>query len=329
MSPKTLQGKIIASLLLGLAVILVIGLVSDLREVAQDLRTFRWELLPTILGLTILNYLLRGLKWDYYLRRLKCGTGVNAFTSGLIFMAGMVMAVTPGKLGEVFKSYLLRRVNGTAISRSAPIVLAERLTDGLAMLLLMALGMTLYPPARIFFVTLLIATLVGIVIVQNQALATALIKLVARLPLGPRIAPRLEIIYKTTQELLGWRVLLISTAMSVLSWGFECLAFCVVLIGLGVEGSVLLALQATFIFAATTLFGLVSFLPGGLGVSEVSSVGLLVTLVAMSAAAATTATLLIRFCTLWFGVLLGMIALTWFGKRYGSEDMGSATPDAA
>jgi len=117
--------------------------------------------------------------------------------------------------------------------------------------------------------------------------------------------------------------------MSVLSWGFECLAFCLVLIGLGVEGSLLLVLQSTFIFAATTLFGLVSFLPGGLGVSEVSSVGLLVTLVAMSAAAATTVTLLIRFCTLWFGVLLGMIALTWFGKRYGSEDMGSVTPDAA
>jgi len=329
MSPKTLQGKIVVSLLLGLAVILVIGLVSDLREVAQDLRTFRWELLPAILGLTLLNYLLRGMKWDYYLRRLECGTGVNPFTSGLIFTAGMVMAVTPGKLGEVFKSYLLRRVNGTAISRSAPIVLAERLTDGLAMLLLMALGMTLYPPARIFFVTLLAATFIGIVIVQNQALATALIALVARLPLGTRIAPRLEIIYKTTQELLDWRVLLLSTAMSVLSWGFECLAFCIVLIGLGVEGSALLALQATFIFAATTLFGLVSFLPGGLGVSEVSSVGLLITLVAMSAAAATTATLLIRFCTLWFGVLLGIIALTWFGRHYGSEDIGSVTPDAA
>jgi glycosyltransferase 2 family protein len=329
MTLKTLQGKILASLLLGLVVIIVIGLASDLRAVVRDLRDFSWGLLPAILGLTLLNYLLRGLKWDYFLRRLRCGDGVGVFDSGLIFTAGMVMAVTPGKLGEVFKSYLLKRVNGTAVSRSAPIVLAERLTDGLAMLLLMGLGLTLFPPARPVFVALLLATLAGIVIAQHRPLATALIDFSERLPLGAKLAPRLRVVYESTRELLGWRVLLITTVISVLSWGFECLAFYFVLVGLGVEGTALLLLQATFIFAASTLFGLVSFLPGGLGVSEVSSVGLLVAMVGMSAAAATTATLLIRFATLWFGVLLGALALAWFGRRYGAEDVGEATPEIA
>jgi glycosyltransferase 2 family protein len=326
MSLKTLQGKLLASLLLGLAVIVVIGLVSDLRAVIRDLRAFNWGLLPLIFALTLLNYLLRGLKWDYFLRRLRCGNGVSVFDSGLIFTAGMVMAVTPGKLGEVFKSYLLKRVNGTAVSRSAPIVLAERLTDGLAMLLLMGLGLTLFPPARPVFVILVLATLAGILIAQHRPLATALIDFSERLPLGARVAPRLRVIYESTRELLDWRVLLISTVISVLSWGFECVAFAFVLVGLGVEATALLLLQATFIFAASTLFGLVSFLPGGLGVSEVSSVGMLVAIVGMSAAAATTATLLIRFATLWFGVLLGAIALAWFGRRYGTDESDEVTP---
>jgi glycosyltransferase 2 family protein len=323
---KTLQGKILASLLIGLAVVIVMGLVSDVREVARDLQTFRWGLLPAILGLTLLNYLLRWLKWDYYLRRLRCGSGVNFFDSGLIFTSGMVMAVTPGKLGEVFKSYLLRRVNSTPVSRSAPIVLAERLTDGLAMLLLMALGLTLYPPARLVFVALVAATAAGILVLQFRGLSLALINAVARLPGGARIAPRLLTIYESTRELLDWRVLLVSTLISVLSWGFECVAFYYVLVGLGVAGTPLLLLQATFIFAASTLFGLVSFLPGGLGVSEVSSVGLLVSLVGVGAATATTATILIRFGTLWFGVLLGALALAWFGRRYQGQDEG-ARPD--
>lgn len=315
-----LRKSILTSLVIGLAVVIVISLFSDLRAVGNDLRTFDWLLLPLILIGTVINYWLRWLKWDYYLRYLRLDRNIDYPTSGLIFTAGLVMSVTPGKMGEVLKSFLLRQRNGVPISRSAPIVLAERLTDGIAMLLLMGLGLTLYPPARPLFVTLVVATIAGIVVVQRQDLAFALLRLIARLPFGRRIAPRLETVYTTTAQLLHWRILLVSTLISVISWGFECLAFFVVLMGVGSEPSWLLLLQATFIFAASTLFGLVSFLPGGLGASEVSSVGLLIALVGVSASAATTATIVIRFCTLWFGVLLGVIALAWLGRRTGTED---------
>ncbi|MEJ5346663.1 MAG: lysylphosphatidylglycerol synthase transmembrane domain-containing protein [Chloroflexus sp.] len=311
----SLRKSILTSLAIGLAVVIVISLFSDLRAVGNDLLSFDWMLLPLILVGTIINYWLRWLKWDYYLRYLKLDRNIDRSTSGLIFTAGLVMSVTPGKMGEVLKSFLLRQRNGTAISRSAPIVLAERLTDGIAMLLLMGLGLTLYPPARPLFIVLVLLTIAGIVIVQRQALALSIIRFVARLPFGQRVAPRLETIYTTTAQLLHWRILLVSTLISVVSWGFECVAFFFVLMGVGSDPSWLLLLQATFIFAASTLFGLVSFLPGGLGASEVSSVGLLVALVGLSASAATTATIVIRFCTLWFGVLLGVIALAWLSRR--------------
>jgi len=326
MSFTTLRGKIFASVLIGIAVFIAIGLFSDLRAVGGDFRTFAWHLLPAILGLTALNYLLRWLKWDYYLRRLDAGHGVGRLDSALIFTAGMVMSVTPGKLGEVFKSYLLRRVNGTPVTRSAPIVLAERLTDGLAMLLLMALGLTLYPPARLAFAVLVVATLAGILVAQNRRLSLAMLDLIARLPVGARLAPRLREVYDSTARLLDWRILGASTLLSLVSWGFECVAFYYVLVGLGLDGGPLLLLQCTFIFAASTLFGLVSFLPGGLGVSEVSSVGLLVGMAGMTASAATTATILIRFCTLWFGVLLGLAALAWFGRRHRPADAPGGVP---
>lgn len=316
MSFKELPNKLALSLGLGLAVLLVLSLMSDIGAVGTSLSSFAWGSVPLILGLTLLNYLLRWLKWDYYLRRLAMGQGVSYADSGLIFTAGMVMAVTPGKVGEVFKSYLLRRVNSTPISASAPIVLMERLTDGLAMLLLMALGLTLYPPARPLFLLLLGGSLLGILLLQNRPLCEWLLGLVARAPLGSRLAPRLTTIYASTHTLLDWRVLLISTAISFVSWGCECVAFYYVLTSLGLEGSSLLLLQATFIFAASTLFGLVSFLPGGLGTSEASSAALLIALVGAGSGVATTATIIIRFCTLWFGVALGVGALLWFRQRY-------------
>jgi uncharacterized protein (TIRG00374 family) len=232
----------------------------------------------------------------------------------------MVMAVTPGKIGEVFKSYLLKRINGTPISSSAPIVVVERLTDGLAMLLLMALGLTLYPPARPAFIILVVLSVLGILIIQNRRLCEHIVVWIATLPFGSKIAPKLITLYTSTTRLLTWRILLISTLISFLSWGFECIAFYYVLLALGIEGSMLLLLQATFIFAASTLFGLVSFLPGGLGMSEASSAGLLVTLVGVSSGIAATATIIIRFCTLWFGVGLGVVALLWFRRRYSSSE---------
>lgn len=316
MALKTFQGKILASILLGIIVFVILGFFSDLREVGASFSNFRWVTIPAILGFTLLNYLLRWLKWDYYLRRLKLGHGVHYGDSALIFTAGMIMSVTPGKVGEVFKSYLLRRVNGTPVTISAPIVLAERLTDGLAMLLLMALGLTLYPPARSLFFVLLALSIIGIGVMQHQPLCTRLLDWIAQFPFGSRVAPKLRNIYTSTTQLLDWRVLLVSTLLSFVSWGFECVAFYYVLTGLDLTGTALLLLQATFIFAASTLFGLVSFLPGGLGASEVSSAGLLIALLGVSASIATTATIIIRFCTLWFGVTLGIFAFGWFSQRY-------------
>jgi uncharacterized protein (TIRG00374 family) len=314
-----LRGKIIISALLGLAVVIVLGLLSDIGQVGASFGAFAWSMLPAIVGFTALNYVLRWLKWDYYLRRMGMGQGVGYAGSGLLFTSGMVMAVTPGKVGEVLKSYLLKRVNGTPISASAPIVLAERVTDGLAMLLLMGFGLTLYAPARPAFYLLVALTAIGLLVLQSRPLFERMIGIAERLPLGKRIAPRLMTAYLSMKELLSWRILLISTLISLVSWFGECVAMYYVLRGLGVAPSFLLLQQATFVFAASTLFGLVSFLPGGLGVSEGSSTLMLERLIPLDAGPATTATIIIRFCTLWFGVTLGAIALAIFSRRYGEE----------
>lgn len=327
--PPNLRRSILISALLGLLVAVVLGLVSDFRAVSASLGGFAWSALPAVLGFTLLNYVLRWLKWDYYLRITGMGRGVGRWDSVLLFTSGMVMAVTPAKVGEVLKSALLKRINGTPVSASAPIVLAERVTDGLAMLLLMAVGLTLYEPARPAFFALMALAVAGLLAIQSRAMVEWGAGLLGRTPLGARAVPKLMIAYDSTRQLLGWRVLVLSTLISVASWFGECVAFYFVLRGLGVEGDTLRLLTvATFVFAASTLFGLVSFLPGGLGVSEASSTGLLVLLVPMAAGPATAATIIIRFCTLWFGVTLGAVALALFGRRHRAAAPEEPVPDA-
>ena len=328
-SRRNLGRRIALSAVLGALVMAGLGFFTDLREVRRSFATFELGALTPVFLWTIFNYVLRWFKWDYYLRKLGFGDGVSRYDSGLLFTSGMVMAVTPGKVGEVFKSYLLKRVNNTPVSASAPIVLAERLTDGLAMLLLMAVGLNLYPPARPLFWLLLVVGIAGLAVLQYKPLAERLLRMLERARLTRRFAPQLRAFYASSFALLSWRLLLVSTVLSIVSWFGECIAFRYVLTGFGVPDDGRLLLVATFVFAASTLFGLVSFLPGGLGVSEASSTGMLLLLLRpLSEGTAAAATIVIRFCTLWFGVTLGLLALLLFEQRYNSRGAQTFTTEA-
>jgi uncharacterized membrane protein YbhN (UPF0104 family) len=70
-------------------------------------------------------------------------------------------------------------------------------------------------------------------------------------------------------------------------------------------------------------------LPGGLGAADTTIGGLLlVSVKGISNATASAATLLIRFCTLWFGVSIGLLTLFLFRKRFERGGQGTA-PDPA
>ena len=140
---SSLRGRILLSVGFALVVLTGLTLFADSRKLADVLRGFRWPLLVPILLLTSFNYALRFVKWQYYLHRVGI-TDLPAHLSARIFFANFTMAMTPGKIGEVFKSHLLREAIGTPIAVSAPIILVERLTDGIAMLFLASTGLIIF-----------------------------------------------------------------------------------------------------------------------------------------------------------------------------------------
>jgi len=304
---RKIRTGIALSLILAFVVMIAIALYGDLPRMVVTLANFRWGFLPLILGLTLFNYLGRFIKWQYYLRRL--GLALSWKKSLLIFLSGLSMAITPGKIGELLKSYLLKRSTGAAISRTSPIIVAERLTDGLAMLGLSTIGLVLYRFSWVLLLGLLIITLAGILLIQNRTLSLALLRFGEQLPIVSRIAHLARTFYESSFVLLQWRPLLLATALGLISWAGECGALYFVYTGLGTPASVDLFIKATFILAISSLIGSVSGLPGGLGTADGSMLGLTRFLVSSSASLGSAATLLIRFCTLWFGLLIGAGAL--------------------
>lgn len=297
------------------AVLLAVGVLGDLPQVLGLLGRFRWELLPAILGLTLLNYLLRLLKWGYYLRLIGV-TSIPLLESAGIFFGGMAMTITPGKVGEWVKSYLLSQRHGVPFAVSAPIILAERLTDGVAMLLLALGGLLLYGYGRELIVLIALGAVALVVFTQVRALPLALLERLEGMPVVGTRMHHLHAFYESAHRLFRLPALLLAVGLGLISWGGECVAFYLVLIGLGVPPTPELLLQAAFVLAVSTLVGSVSMLPGGLAVAEGSIAGLLLVLgVTHEPAVAAAATLLIRFATLWFGVLVGVAALTAISRR--------------
>lgn len=325
-----LRRRMLLSIAFGIVVVLVLGAYADYRAIIRVLRHFDWALLPVVLLLTAFNYFGRFLKWQFYLGRLASRVPTDA--SLLIFISGFSMVLTPGKVGELLKSYLLKQVSGTPMARSAPIVLAERLTDGLALLLLGSVGLLLYRRGWEVLLAIFALAVVIVLVVQSQPLSMALLARLERLPRLARVTKHLRTAYASSYVLLRLDALLIAIGLGILSWSGECLAFYVILHGLRLDqqagGGVLLLIKAAFILASSTLVGSASLLPGGLGVADGGIAGLLHVLLGTPPDVSVAATLLIRFCTLWFGVALGAGALALFGQRYGKLHVQLEGPPA-
>jgi uncharacterized protein (TIRG00374 family) len=313
----SLKKKFLLSLLLGVGVVFGLAVYGNGPALLSTLGSFSWRLLPLILALTLVNYGLRFVKWHYYLGQIQARPGF--LDSFAIFAAGLSMAMTPGKVGEVLKPILLKLRNGTPISRSAPIVLAERLTDGIAMIILALAGLVLSRQA--WQVLALSATLAAVVVglLGSSHGTRALLRVAERLPvLGPRLA-MVESFLHSARALFTPRNVALAVGLGLLSWGSEGAAFYLVLLGLGIHASWTLLVHAVFVLAVATLVGSLSMLPGGLGAADASVTGLLILIVNLPRAQAAAATLLIRFCTLWFGVAVGLFALFIFRRRLAEE----------
>lgn len=316
-----LRRKLIYSLVFALLVYIGLTLWSDWRNLAAALVDFTWVLLPLAIGLTLVNYGGRLLRWHWYLELV--GVEITRYDSARIFGVGMLMVMTPGKVGEFLKSYMVKNVTGTPMSVTAPIILAERMTDGMAMLVLASAGLFAFPnpTARIIATMTFLTFATVIVVIQVRPLALWFIEVGKLLPVVRRFAAHLSTLYESSYIIFQPRNFIIALAIGLVCWAAVGIAYFVVLVGFGVPASVSTALIAIFIFCISTVIGAFFALPGGLGGVEGSLVALSMQLLGLDLATATAAALLVRFCTLWMGVLFGVISiLLWPELLAGSEN---------
>src|SRR5690606_37400955 len=149
----------------------------DAGRVQEAMSEYTWSMVLAALGLSSVNYLLRFLKWELCLGWLgvrgagpESAPGLTYGRSLLVYLAGLSMSVTPGKIGEGLRSYLLRETDGVPFTRTAPVVVAGRRTDLVALVVLSMVGIAEHGEVLPVAVVTLTLVLAGVVVLGTPRL---------------------------------------------------------------------------------------------------------------------------------------------------------------
>ena len=307
---EKLKKNLIIALLITAIVFFAIAVYADLNSLVSSFKSFNWFFLPLILLLSLGNYVIRFFKWEYYLRLLEIQ--IQLKQSVKIFFSGLSMSASPGKMGDVLKSFLLKEIFNEPISKTASIIFAERLTDFLSLTFLTILGLFVFNYSAIWIYFVLLFFMMLIIVISNRSIAEFFINAANKSSFVKSHSSKIINLYESAFILLRPKPLLRMILLSIFSWFFECFAFYLILINFDLSVTILFS---TFVYALSTIAGAVSMLPGGLGVTE-GSLSLILISNGISKETAIASTLIIRVVTLWFAVLLGSIILFFLQRQY-------------
>jgi glycosyltransferase 2 family protein len=274
-----------------------------------------------ILGLSMVNYLLRFFRWQIYVRRL--GGNLPVGLHLLYYISGFAFTVSPGKAGEAVRSLYLRD-HGVTYSKSLAAFFAERLQDLLSILVLASLIVIDHTAYRPLLIGVLAIALLALLVASRPGLP-AKIKAFSERREGriARLLSGLAELLRSSDSLLKPRLLFAGLLLGVISWGAEGVGFYVVCQGLHIPVSLLAAVG---IYAVAVLAGSAAFfLPAGIGGMEIVMTTLLVDTGA-SLKTAVIATILCRIATLWFAVLLGVVAASAVEMSTAGRKSAQVTP---
>ena len=280
----------------------VLAALTDAQAVASALRDFPLTTLAAMVALTLACYGLRAVRWRFLVGRVNCPLGYR--DAAYIQFSGMTMTVTPGKLGEVLKAYLAHQICGLRMSRGVAIVFCERLADLIAVLVLSVGGVSLLGGGWLALAIAALIVALGTLAVSSPRFHELALRFIESRTWARKHHASASAISDTIRTVLTPRPFAAAISIAIVAWGCEGLAFALALRALGFTA--LGVAPAIAVYAASTVIGALVFLPGGIGLTEVSMAGLLVA-AGMAGPDATAATVLIRLVTMWFGVALGWL----------------------
>jgi len=321
------------------ATALVLGLMIYWSTRSAEWRAFNWHLLRSLLfhahpgylaaavTATSVSYLLRALRWKYFLDPMKSASLWLLFVAQVLGFSSIYLI---GRPGEVVRPALIARSEGVSFASQLTILLLERIYDVVTMIILFALAFDFQPlhaaahrtatlrrvHEGLAVMALLVATLV-LFRLYPETLTAFVRRVFSFLP--PKFQSALERFLRSLAAGLdfirNWRDFLATVLCTAVLWVANISFLWLVFRSLGGETASLswwAAVQCLF-FAAV---GLIASLPGVGGGFQVGVIKTLQQLFHVRLEAATSAGILAWIIVIVPCLALGLVALLWEGLTF-------------
>jgi len=318
-SPNSNNGSVVAGgrvmrsvLIFALAGAVLYGaatLASDYGAVLSSLKAFPGDALTLVLAMVLVGWLSRGWRFYYYLRhsgeKVPLGYAITAF------LAGFALTGTPGKVGEAVKGVFLKQDYGVPVTKVVGILVVERLMDLFGVLVLGSFSLLFFKGWEVLFLICAAVVVAGGVFLCMERVYRPVLEWGSQVSFLAWISRKVLDTLLTGRDLMTARILVVGLVVSTVAWGLESIAMYLILTGLGLQSTLL---QANFVYCFSTIVGALSMLPGGIGSTEAGMMGLLA-FMGISYTKGLPAVILIRLCTLWAAVAVGIGSMTFMMAR--------------
>jgi len=290
------------------AILTMFSGVEQMIEFYKNLELF--YLLP-IISITLFSMFIRSIIQRYLLNKI--GIKISIKESYCLFISALSMVVTPGGAGLVVKSLFIQRKYGHSTSKSMPIVLAERFYDFLGVVAVIIFTLFLIFSIESFIIVLVssIFLIILIFLIKNKNSQSIIKSVIRKIKFLNKRIPDDSEFYSSMDKIFKNKIIL-TVGLSIIALTFlDGLVFYFGFLAFKVDLGYFHSVQ---IFYTSILYGAITFIPGGVGVTEVSFIGLL-SKYGIEFALATSIIVFLRLTTIWFLTGLGYITSFFFLKK--------------
>ena len=303
-----LDNRIYVVIIATISLYFIFLVISDLGEVYAQLNKMDTNYLPIILLLIPLCWIVLFTRWNLLLKNSNVHVPVKDNLK--IYLSGFALSITPGKVGELIKSQLLKNKFGIPREKTAPIVLVEQLYNIIGIIGVSILGLWYFEfGAHIILIAASLLVII-LILISSKRLFEKFLTLLSRIKFLSQYTSAFsnsyDVLRKSTR---GW-VVVYATILSIVFWLIESVIAYFVLLSFGVNHIEFLSVITTY--TSSIILGVASFLPLGIGVVEGSLAGFF-TLQGVDVSVALTLVIFIRIFTRWIAVSVGFVSLKLSG----------------
>ena len=287
---------------------------SDFNIISEQISNFKYEFLPLILLLVSISWTPLLVRWQILLKKNDINIPIKK--SFLLFLGGMSMSITPGHVGELIKSQLMKTIYNIPRTKTAPIIFVEKFYDLTGAIIASIIGIIILGMDTSLILISVSILIVIIFLIYYRPIFEFILKRVTKTKFFSKYSENLSDSYEIVRNSTTPQISSISFGLSVLYWIIISVAVHFILLSFGIES--ISVLKTISIYSSSVIIGAISFIPGGLGITEGSLIGLF-SLEGIDISLALILSVMIRILTMWYSVSIGFICLKFTGGLSSSK----------